>query len=52
MNLCDVFNYADDNTVGCIGDTMNDVKQKLESVSRIMFNWFDVNHMKANPSKF
>ena len=52
MNLCDVFNYADDNTVGCIGDTMNDVKQKLENVSRIMFNWFDVNHMKANPSKF
>ena len=33
-------------------DPLNDVKQKLESVSRIMFNWFDVNHMKPNPSKF
>ena len=27
---CMPFNYADDNTVGCIGDTMNDEKNNLK----------------------
>ena len=52
MMLCDVFNYADDNTVGCDGDTILDVQYKLETVSSIMIDWFEANHLKANPSKF
>lgn len=52
MNQCDVYNYADDNTVGCVGDTIVNVREKLENVSKIMIDWFDINHMKANLSKF
>jgi len=50
--LCDVFNYADDNTVACVGTNVNELQTKLENVSNIMLRWFDDNMMKANPEKF
>ena len=52
MKLCDIFNYADDNTVCCVGDNVDDVKNKLHIVSSTMMKWFDANFMQANPSKF
>lgn len=50
--LCHVFNYADDNTVGCYGNSFLEVKLKLENVATVMIDWFTDNHMKVNPSKF
>jgi hypothetical protein len=52
MLICDVFNYADDNTVGCSGENVEDVRKQLEIVSNVMINWFNENMMKVNPEKF
>ena len=52
LGTCDVYNYADDNTVGCTGATTNDVQSKLELVASKMLSWFGNNFMKANPNKF
>jgi hypothetical protein len=52
MLICDVFNYADDNTVGCSGENVEDVRKQLEIVSNVMINWFNENMMKVNPDKF
>ncbi len=49
---CDVYNYADDNTVGCSGNDNVEVMNKLSHVSNIMIQWFQNNLMKANPDKF
>ena len=49
---CDVYNYADDNTIsfhGCNVDTVVDVLQTSVDHS---LNWFKANNMKANPQKF
>ena len=50
--LCDIFNYADDNTVCCYGKSVKDVKDKLEDVINKMLYWFEVNEMKVNNDKF
>ena len=49
--LCDIFNYADDNTVSCYGHNVNDVKRDLENVLVKMLNWFKENEMKVNNEK-
>ena len=49
---CDVFNYADDNTLAFCHKDPNVVKSVLEEASQISVNWFQDNFMKANPSKF
>ena len=49
---CQVYNYADDNTVAfCHRDPLV-VKQTLENVSSISVSWFKNNYMQVNPSKF
>jgi hypothetical protein len=52
MCLCDVYNYADDNTICCAGDTVAQVTKQLEMVSSVMIEWFNQNMMKVNPEKF
>ena len=52
VHLCDVFNYADDNTLGCEGKDVPELQTKLEKASSMMLNWFDENGMQANPEKF
>ncbi len=49
---CDIFNYADDNTACCYGDTTADVIQGLEKVASLMITWFKLNEMKVNGNKF
>ena len=51
-NLCEIYNYADDNSVCCFGDTVLDVKIKLQYVATEMLSWFSDNYLKANPDKF
>lgn len=47
-----IFNYADDNTLVYSNKDMNTVISKLESATCQAIRWFDINKMKANPSKF
>ena len=51
-DICDIYNYADDNTPGCQGDSEMEVIQKLEAVASIMLEWFHLNYLQANPDKF
>jgi exonuclease III len=47
-----IYNYADDNTISCMGDNLNDVKCDMVKALNVMMNWFEKNGMKANPDKF
>ena len=49
---CDIFNYADDNTICCYGNSINEVSTKLQSAIDDVLKWFDNNYMQANPAKF
>ena len=47
----DITNYADDTTpYTCARDTLT-VISELQSTSEKLFNWFEKNHLKANPEK-
>ena len=50
--LCEIFNYADDNTVCCYGKILKEVKCQLENVITKMLSWFKINEMKVNNDKF
>ena len=50
--VCDVYNYADDNTLSFSHTNPEVVKMQLEEASLQAIKWFDSNYMKANPSKF
>ena len=49
---CDVYYYADDNAVGVCDCNYNGLQIKLRQVGKDMLQWFDMNVMQANPSKF
>ena len=49
---CQVYNYADDNTI-CDSDTdLNKLKANLKAKSEDAIDWFHQNAMVANPDKF
>ena len=52
MAMCDLFNYADDNTMTCNGSSSEEVMYKLKNDVTIVIDWFERNLMKANPDKF
>ena len=47
-----VYNYADDNSLSCSGDSLHEVPASLESSTRTALKWFGNNLMQANPNKF
>ena len=49
---CSIFNYADDNTLSYHHSDVTHVKTVLEDATAKAINWFSVNHMEANASKF
>ena len=49
---CDIFNYADDNSLSCYDKNSLSLKCKLEHACEVAIDWFDANLMKANPEKF
>ena len=51
-DLCDIYNYADDNTICVHGKVIDDVISQVENVSNILLDWFDANYLQANPDKF
>jgi hypothetical protein len=50
--LAKLFNYADDNTLSCIANTIAEVKEILTQESKVAIDWFKMNMMEANPNKF
>ena len=49
---CDLYNYADDNTLSKSGHSLATVIKPLEDDSASLISWFSVNKMQANPGKF
>ena len=49
---CDLYNYADDNTVGHTSKHMDILVGKLQGSVHIAMDWFKANLMEANPTKF
>ena len=44
-------NYADDTTPFAIGESFEEIKEKLELVACKLFSWLSNNQMKGNPEK-
>ena len=51
IEKCDIANYADDCSLYASGEKTKNVIKALEDDSKIIFNWFKLNGMKANPDK-
>ena len=51
-STCCVYNYADDNTLSFSHHNPSIIKNTLEEASQQAIRWFNVNLMRANPSKF
>ena len=49
---CQLYNYADDNTLSYSHYDANIVKHVLESAANTATEWFKSNNMQANPCKF
>jgi hypothetical protein len=49
---CDVYNYADDNTLIVHHQNPSNVKSSMEDACRIAIDWLGQNNMKAKPDKF
>ena len=45
---CNIYNYADDNTLSCSNSNIETVKENLENDSRNIIKWFENNKMQAN----
>ena len=46
---CDLYNYADDNTISACCDSRQQVIDTLMAESITAMKWFDANMMQANP---
>ena len=51
VKSCSLYNYADDNTVSCSDNSLENVISKLSEDSVLLIRWFLNNKMKANPEK-
>ena len=52
MTRSSLYNYADDNAIAVICDTKQDAIDALSQESELAVDWFKVNMMEANPTKF
>ncbi len=51
-SLCDIYNYADDNTVGCMSTNFQQLKINSQMLVCVLLDWYESNCMRANPYKF
>ena len=52
ITKADLFNFADDNTIGAAERTIEDLISILETESQAAIEWFKLNEMIVNPEKF
>ena len=50
--VCNLYNYADDNTLLNTHHSIADLKYSLETSATVAIQWFDVNGIKSNRAKF
>ncbi len=46
-----VFNYADENTIGVMAESLESVLSNLSAACNSMLSWYADNFMQANPEK-
>ena len=51
-SYCSLFNYADDNSLLNTSRSLTALKYNLELSAKVAVDWFENNHMQANPGKF
>ena len=52
INEAELYNYADDNNLSAVGDSTVEAKNILKQQTTVILEWFDQNHLIANPDKF
>ncbi len=52
LEMCEDYNYADDNTISDVKDTPDELKHSREHDASNVTDWFDENGMKANTDKY
>ncbi len=52
IEKCELLNYADDNTLSYVANTVDLLLDALKSDTIHALEWFDNNFMQANPNKF
>ena len=52
INECQLYGYADDNTLSKAAHDVESLTRSLESDAASTLSWFENNHMCANPDKF
>ncbi len=52
IEICDLANYADDNTLDHIASTIETVLSAIQKDTANAIKWFEENYMKANITKF
>ncbi len=52
LESCEVYNYADNNTLSDEQDTGEELKESLECDAEHVTQWFDTNGMKVSPEKY
>ena len=51
-DVCNVYNYTDDNTLLNTDHRIDYLMAKLENSAMVATHWFDINGMKYNQSQF
>ena len=52
VDKCSLYNYADDNSISTASPCVHDVVSNLKTDCNNIMEWFSVNDLQANPSKF
>ena len=52
FDICDINNFADDNTLSAMANNIPKLIDYLEKDTQKAIDWFQCNHMIANPDKF
>ena len=50
--VCNIYNYADDNTLSCIDNDPIVIQHTLQHAINVSLKWFDDNFTVANATKF
>ena len=52
IDNCDIASYADDNTPYTSDFNLEEAIQKLELITKNLFEWLKNNHIKANADRY
>ncbi len=52
LNTCNIFNYADGNTISAFSERISGVERKLRASGTEMVTWFKENFMQAKVSEY